>query len=67
MIELQDNAFEAEDNYNKTVQQLIEDQENMKKRGRKRLNAFKDHLRDQDEKTNFGNLIEGNEFQECFA
>ena len=65
VIELQDNAFEAEDSYNNTVQQLIEDQDMMKKRGRKRLNAFKDRLRD--EETNFGNLMGATEFQECFA
>ena len=65
MIELQNNAFEAEDSYNQTVQQLIEDQDKMKKRGRKHLNAFKDRLRD--ENTDFENLIGATEFEESFA
>jgi len=65
VIELQDNTFEMEDNYREALQQLNENRDNMKKRGRQLANAFKDRQMKNDE-TGIEDPVGTDILQECF-
>ena len=65
VIELQDNTFEMEDNYREALQQLNENRDNMKQRGRQLVNAFKDRQMKNDE-TGIEDPVGTDILQECF-